>query len=274
MTDVKVPADLASAYEGLEDASSFPDAASLDRYRRLLVTRTAAQADFLIRRLPTGARILEVACGNGRLLVELAQRRAIAGALGVDLARSRIAFAERWAADESCDTLEFVVADALAYEFPPQYFAAGVVITGAFAYFEPLKPGSAALLATRLYDALEPKGLLCLEMYPHPGDRRLLAAVGGKARVWTELPAEDPWRFYLSDLSLDESGEILTHEKTFIHRLNGRVDAGRVERLYLYTEERVQELLVAASFRNVRFYEGWSEESYQGGEVMVVTAMK
>jgi 2-polyprenyl-3-methyl-5-hydroxy-6-metoxy-1,4-benzoquinol methylase len=100
MTDAKKGEDLASAYEGLEDASSFPDAASVERYRHLLVARTAIQADFLIRRIPAPARLLEVACGNGRLLIEMARRRAIASGLGLDVARSRIAFAERWAADE------------------------------------------------------------------------------------------------------------------------------------------------------------------------------
>src|SRR5205814_1989530 len=105
---------------------------------------------------------------------------------------------------------EFVAADVLAYELPPRKFTAAVVITGAFAYFEPIAPGSAALLAARLYQALEPEGLLCLEIYPHPDYARLLAVTGGKARIWAELPADDPWRFYLSDLSLDTSGEILT----------------------------------------------------------------
>ena len=274
MTDAGKPAGLATAYEGLEDATAFPDAASVDSYRRLLLERTAMQADFLMRRIPAHARLLEVACGNGRLLIELARRHAIGAGLGFDLARSRIAFAKRWAADEGCDTLEFAAADALACELPPQTFSAVAVITGAFGYFEPAASGSGNLLAARLYEALEQGGVLCFEIYPHPGHRRLLAVTGGKARIWSELSADDPWRFYLSDLALDESGEILTHEKTFIHRASGRVDAGRVERLYLYTTERLQELLAAASFRDVRFYEGWSEEPYQGGEIMVVTAAK
>jgi SAM-dependent methyltransferase len=274
MTDTGKTADSATAYEGLEDANAFPDAGSVDRYRQMLLARSATQADFLVRRMPAPARLLEIACGNGRLLIELARRGVIAGGLGLDVARSRIAFAERWAADESCDKLEFVAAEALTFELPLQSFAAVLVITGAFAYFEPLASGSESRLAKRLFEALEDDGLLCLEIYPHPGYRRVLAAMGGKARIWTELPADDPWRFYLSDLSLDDSGEILTHEKTFIHRLNGRVDAGRVERLYLYTQERVQELLSGVSFRDVRFYEGWKEEPYQGGEVMVVTATK
>jgi SAM-dependent methyltransferase len=158
MTDAKKGEDLASAYEGLEDASSFPDAASVERYRHLLVARTAIQADFLIRRIPAPARLLEVACGNGRLLIEMARRRAIASGLGLDVARSRIAFAERWAADEGWDTLEFVAADALTCELPPQSFASVLVITGAFAYFEPLASGSATLLAAKLYQALARAG--------------------------------------------------------------------------------------------------------------------
>ncbi len=73
-------------------------------------------------------------------------------------------------------------------------------------------------------------------------------------------------------MSLDKSGDVLTHEKTFVHRTNGTIDSGRNERLYLYTEERLAVLLADAGFGRVQAYEGWSREPYAGGEVMVVTA--
>jgi hypothetical protein len=88
------------------------------------------------------------------------------------------------------------------------------------------------------------------------------------------LPEDDPWRFYLSAISLDDSRQILTHEKTFIHRATGRVDTGRRERLYLYSDDAIAQLLAATGFREVVTYEGWSQTRYEGGEVMVVTAQK
>jgi SAM-dependent methyltransferase len=264
---------LAAAYQGLEDPRSFPDEASLERYRAALISRTRPQADFLAERLPPVARILEIACGNGRLLIELARRGAVETGIGLDLASSRIAFAESWASGIGLGGLQFEAADVLEQDLPPGPFAAVCCITGAFAYFEAAAPGAAAGLARGMAQVLEPGGLVCLEIYPHPQQRRLIEASEGKVRIWSELPKDDPWRFYLSELSLDASGEVLTHEKTFVHRTNGTIDSGRNERLYLYTEESLTAFMADAGFERVQAFEGWTREPYAGGEVMVVTAL-
>ena len=93
-------------------------------------------------------------------------------------------------------------------------------------------------------------------------------------QIWSELPPDDPWRYYLTDLSLDESRAILTHEKTFIHRTSGVVDTGRREWLHLYAVESLTRLLLAAGFDDIRAYEGWSTDPYESGEIMVVTALR
>jgi SAM-dependent methyltransferase len=263
--------ELAAAYEGLEDPRSFPDQAALERYRSALASRTVGQVDFLAERLPPDAHVLEIGCGNGRLLVELARRGSVAGGLGIDLAASRVDFARTWADALELNNLQFEVGDVLEQDLPKGPFAAVCCITGAFAYFDAVAPGSAAQLARRMAGVLEPGGVLCVEIYPHPAHKRLLDATEGNVRIWSELPEDDPWRFYLSDLSRD--GEILTHEKTFIHRTNGRIDSGRRERLYLYTEASLAKLLLDAGFEGLRAYEDWSSDSYAGGEVMVATAV-
>jgi SAM-dependent methyltransferase len=264
--------DIAAAYEGLEDPGSFPDRRSLDLYRASLLARTVPQAEFLAERLRPAARVLEIGCGNGRLLIELAERGVVEAGIGLDLASSRIEFARRWANDAGIASLRFDVADVLQKDLPVGPFAAVCCVTGTFAYFEAIAAGNGAEMASRLAGVLEPGGLLCLELYPHPEYRRLLKATDGRTRIWTELPAEDPWRFYLSALSLDEDSQVLTHEKTFIHRTNGIIDSGRRERLYLYTEKVLTKLLVEAGFEGIGAYEGWGAEPYAGGEVMVVTA--
>jgi SAM-dependent methyltransferase len=261
---------LAEAYEGLE--GSFADDAELETYRASMLERSAPQADFVEPWLSENARVLEVGAGNGRFLVELGRRGAIAEGLGLDLAQSRIAFAQKWARDEGLQNLSFEAADVFERSIPPGSYSAALCITGAFAYFEPIVAGSALRLARLLHDTLEPGGLLVLELYPHPRERALLEATGGEATTWKELDPEDPWRFYLSRYQLD--GDVLTHEKTFIHRTSGDVDQGRREQLYLYSAEDLQSLLDEAGFREIRLFEGWTGEPYTGGEQLVVTALK
>ena len=261
--------ELADAYEGLE--SAFPDDDARERYRTAMLARSAPQADFLVPRMREGERVLEVGCGNGRLLIELAQRGRIESALGLDLAASRIAFASEWAADAGVAVqLDFDTADALVHPLDEAPYSTALCVTGAFGYFEPALPGSAEQLASRLHAALAPGGLLCLELYPHPRERALVEAAGGSLRTWKELDEDDPWRFYLSDFRLD--GATLTHAKTFVHRHTGEIDSGRREALHLYSPDEVTGLLQSAGFGTVELFEGWGDQAYAGGPVMVVTA--
>ena len=263
---------LGAAYEGLE--SEFADPAAVAAYREAMRERSRPQADLLAPLLDPQRDVLEIGCGNGRLLIELSQRGAVNTGRGVDLARSRIAFAQAWADEEGANELSFVAGDALALELPDAGLGALVCITGAFAYFEPLAAGTAARLLATWHRALAAGGLLCLELYPHPEYVTLLRTTGGHARIWRELGPEDPWRFYLSELRLDPSTGVLTHDKTFVHRTSGAIDEGRRERLMLYSEAQLRELLGEAGFVDVAMREGWSEAAYDGGEVMLVLARR
>jgi SAM-dependent methyltransferase len=266
-----VLAEVADAYAGLEDSASFPNRGALERYRATLLERSREQADFLARRLRTPARALEFACGNGRLLVALATRGIVDSGVGTDIATSRIDFATAWAEELSLPGLRFVAEDLLETPVSGDCDLA-LCITGALGYFEPAEAGLGLTVTRRLHDALVPGGLACVELYPHPGYRRLLGHTDGEARIWHELPMGDPWRFYLSHLRLD--GDVLTHAKTFVHRHDGSIDEGRRERLLLYTPASLTTLLEQAGLEDIRLYEGWSEQRYAGGEVIVATAKR
>jgi SAM-dependent methyltransferase len=267
--------DITSAYQGVETLAGFaPDA--LEAYRAKLLESSAGQVAHLRARLPAGARIAEVASGNGRLLVALAQAGVLAEGVGVEIARSRVAFAERWASDAGVRGVTFTAGDALATAYPRDLDAA-VCITGAFAYFEPMRAGAAAELLHALHAALKPGGLLVLELYPHPQWRSAMDAVGGdELRTWHELPPEDPWRFYLSDLRWDRQTGILHHRKLFVHRTSGAIDDSRREHLRLYTLEELSALLAEAGFGDVEAAGGWDGEPYDdaASELLVVSARR
>lgn len=262
---------VAAAYQGLERPESFTDSAARDRYRAELLQRSADQVAFLRARLPARCAVVEAACGNGRLLVGLALAGGLEAAFGFDIAGSRIDFATQWADDLGLgQRLRLEVADALTVPLSPQAFDGAVLITGALGYFGPADPDLPAVLLSRLRAALRPEGLLVLELYPHVRERRLLEAADGDLRLWRELPDDDPWRFYLSHLRLE--GDVLVHDKTFVHRTTGLVDEGRREHLTLYSPDQVRALLASTGFIEVELYDGWSDRPYAGGETLVVTA--
>jgi SAM-dependent methyltransferase len=258
---------LTAAYEGLE--ATFPDRATLNAYRARMLARSAEQAKLISGLLQHGS-VFEIGCGNGRLLIELARRGGLRLGVGIDTAHSRIEFARKWAQELLLDALNFEQADVLDYEPPDRTYDAIVCITGTFAYFEPLIGTAATALLRRWAGALRPGGLLVLELYPHPELVRLLAVASDRLRLWQELEAGDPWRFYLSELWLDDG--ILVHEKTFIHRTTGEIDAGRRERLMLYTQQQITGLLADAGLTEIVCRDGWTDRPYCGSETMVVTA--
>src|SRR4051812_3867908 len=266
-------AGIAAAYEGLERLDSFADADALERYRSAALERTREQADLVGRRLPPGGRVLEIGSGNGRLLIELAQRGALARGLGIELSASRTAFAQEWARAVGVDDrLELLTGDASELSLEEGAWDVATVITGTFAYFDAVAPGSAAALLAQLRRALQPGGTLVLELYPHPAERRLLNAAGGALQTWRELDRDDPWRFYLSALTLDE--DVLTHAKTFVHRQTGAIDEGRSERLVLYTPETIRGALTAAGFGGITLLDGWGDAGYADGDRLVVLATR
>jgi SAM-dependent methyltransferase len=264
--------EIARAYEGLEER--FADRAELEAYRAAMLDRSAAQAALIDARLPATGPLLEIGAGNGRLLVALAAL-GHGDALGIELSRSRTAFARAWAEELGLAGVRVETGDALQAELPPGRFAAALCITGALGYFAPATPDGDRRLLEQLRDALAPGGLLVLELYPHAEDRRILAAAGGALRRWSELPEPDPWRFYLSDLELDGDSAVLTHRKTFIARDGGAIDAGRVERLRLFDPDSLRALLAAVGgFSAPELLADWDGGPYDGGDVLVALARR
>jgi hypothetical protein len=111
--------DFAATYEGLEDPTSFPTPASLERYRRGLLARTAPQADFLTRHLPPAARILEIAEDLPRQVV-IGERLRGRGAIseGSDRPRRVTRGRSKLGAGRAPGRASLQAADALRYELP------------------------------------------------------------------------------------------------------------------------------------------------------------
>lgn len=219
--------------------------------------------------------MVEIGAGNGRLLIALARQGLLREAVGIDVSPSRIEFARRWAEELGLSLIRFQVADALADELP-DHVDLIACITGTFAYFDAIRQGAGAQLLGRARDALAPGGALVVELYPHAALRRMLeSADGHELRLWQELPADDPWRFYLSHLSFSSQNQILTHSKTFIHRTSGEIDAGRREHLRLYDETTIRQELEAAGYREIAAYGDWTGRPHRpDDERLIVTARR
>jgi SAM-dependent methyltransferase len=266
--------DIFRAYQGVEELAHF-DATGLRAYREDLLRRSAEQIAFIADLLNQDADVLELATGNGRLLIGLSREASIRRGIGIDIARSRVEFAAAWAREEQAHQLDFAVSNALTHPLPRSLDAA-ICITGAFAYFDAIRAGAGVELLRRIHAVMRPGGSLVLELYPHPVWRRQLDIVpGGELRIWQELSEPDPWRFYLSHVSLSRSNEMLTHSKTFIHRDAGKIDDARREHLRLYTLESIRAEIIAANFAEPELYGDWSRgPATDSSEILIAVSRR
>ncbi|MGO8948654.1 MAG: class I SAM-dependent methyltransferase [Ktedonobacterales bacterium] len=108
-------------------------------------------------RLPTGARVLDVACGSGASALPAAERVGPGGAvLGIDLADQLLALGRAKAAARGLAQLEFQVGDMEHLEFPADSFDAIICIFGIF--FVTDMEG----LVAALWDLVRPGGQLAI----------------------------------------------------------------------------------------------------------------
>jgi SAM-dependent methyltransferase len=236
---------LAAAYEGVESLDRFASTAELHDYRRGLIEKTELELGFIRREVgERKLRVLELGTGGGRLLIALALAGMLWSGMGVDLARSRVTSARRWAADLGLDNVEFVVGDVLE----PETWLAGefdliVGISNLLGYLRPVRHDALSEVLRRCYRSLAPGGCLLLEFYQLTERRRqILALSDNRLRTWMPLPAWDRFAYYLSDFDYDPASGVLHHEKTFIGR-DGSIDTGRVEELSFHTRDEVLEWL-------------------------------
>lgn len=249
-------------YEGVEAGPWTPS--QLKVYRESLLNKSKEFVD-LINNYHVGGSVFEVGTGNGRLLMALADAGVLETGYGVDTSTSRIAFANQWAKDSGIN-IHFRV-ENFPHMVMPGYFDLAVCITGCFNYF-PLEKARELLLA------------LCgiadhslFELYYPPKKVQALLQYESVVRVWDELPATDPWEFYLHEWSVREDGGYL-HKKVFIDmgylQIKTKVTPHprkidrREEVLYYYTPEEFSGMLRDAGFKKQCY------NNYDGDRLVVI----
>src|SRR5712691_8995952 len=192
-----------TGYDGVELPERFPTAAALEAYRRLLLEQTERETALVARHLGhRKLRVMDLCSGNGRFLVKLALEGMLDFGLGVEISRSRVAFAQDWLRDLGLQAVQAVCADALEFhDFDPASFDLVSCIGDTFSYFAPVRENAPVQALATMRRALVPTGCVLLHVYQVSEKRKqILALNDGKLRVWRPLPPEDRFAYYLSDI--------------------------------------------------------------------------
>jgi SAM-dependent methyltransferase len=154
-------------------------------------TRTLAETDFLVRRLPLPAfrRVLDACCGRGRHSRQLATRGY--RVLGIDVDAEAVADAQRLTEDAEFRQLDVRELGSLGGEFD-----AVVSLGQTFGLFD--ADTNAAVLAA-MRDRLRPGGRIVLDVFDRRFVEGTVAVSTGRIRIHLDEGGAFEWLLYTPD---------------------------------------------------------------------------
>jgi ubiquinone/menaquinone biosynthesis C-methylase UbiE len=201
------------------------------------------------------ASILDVACGPGRHVLELARRRY--DATGLDVTAAFLEVARHRAATEGLH-IQLLAADMRRFDLPKQ-FDGVLSMSTSFGYFE--NPDDDILVLENVYRALKPGGVFLMELLSKEVAARTL-----QPRSWME----DGGTILLTEQRISNEWNWMHHRLVFIQEdVRQSFDLGH--RLYAASELRF--LLQRTGFERVNLYGSLEGEPYdEGASTLVLVA--
>lgn len=217
--------------------------------------------------LKEGSQILDVTCGPGLYVVELARRGCLV--TGVDFSPAAMAHARALAASEGVTAqCTFIQQDVRHMRYPEASFEAALFLYGQLAVFT---KAEAQTLLERIAQALKPGGKLCVELLNQ-------ARVDKKDSTWwftdhTGLWGDAPF-LHLGERFWDAETETSIERFQIIH-----LETGELTEVHLCDQTYAVETMVAmmkdAGFEAVDVYLDWdSLPLYAAPEWIVYIAHK
>jgi D-alanine-D-alanine ligase len=201
-----------------------------------------------ILKLSEDSVILDLACGQGRHILELA-RRGYKNVFGMDRSHYLIRKAKQTNATEKL-SVNFKEGDARRLPYPSDSFDVVMILGNSFGYFESIEDDMKIL--REIFRVLKPYGRFLIDV----ADGNYLKA-HYNPRSWEWI---DKNHFVCRERSLASDNERLISREVISNIKKGvLVDQFYAERLY--TKEKLQEILTSSGFKNVIFHDKYKTDS-------------
>lgn len=251
-------------YDGVDDIKEFRQE-ELFRYRSALIKRSIDEANFISKWLKDDKNVVfDIGCGNGRIYFCLNKKGKNIDYYGVDISKSRISFAKRWANDLKITNALFYNLDFFRENIPNKLTADIVlVLTGLMNYFGYTKEYDFFL--KKLKNHLKKGSIVIFELFNKVEIRNKLKDKDQSYRIWVEFPSSDRYRFGLHEFSL--SGRTVIDKKKHIKRDLSAIDEDRIEYIYIYKDEEIENILNRFGFSVKEVYSSFLFEKYVSNQV-------
>ena len=207
-----------------------------------LITQNEVELFTSILNMPKESAILDLACGQGRHSIELAQR-GYTNVTGLDRSHYLIRKAKSAVQQEGLK-LTFKEGDARKLPFPPDTFDVVMILGNSFGYFESNEDD--AMILKEVFRVMKPGGTFLIDV----ADGSYLRT-HFQARSWEWI---DKKYFVCRERSLAKDNERLISREIISHVEKGIiVDQFYAERLYSY--EMLTNIFTKSGYQNVKFHD-------------------
>lgn len=250
------------SYEGAELLSNFPDRKSLEVYRRKKLDSCRPAVEFVKSLFGRTITVFEIGSGNSKLLYNLWLCGLLERGFGVEVSRSRHAFAEAWKKELNANAVSNINADILEMKIENyRNVDLFVCVDITFQFFYPIQKDSDARLLRQICSSLKAGGYLILELWSMENTAKGIALGNGVYRAWEEFDAADPFRYSLHHYSFDADGNVIL-KKTFLPRDSSKPVSVMTNVLRPYSSEKISEMLHSAGFQEVKIYSDFELNAY------------
>jgi len=249
------------AYEGVEDLKTFRSQEAIKEYRQERKNFSSGAVSFLSKRIEDKKLIsvLDIGSGSSSFLYTLHDAGILSNGMGIEISKTRHAFAEQWKRDGQYLSITNVNKDVSKVSFKGRKFDICTILDSTFTYLFPVDINKPKEVLKAVKSVLNKRGWLILDMHSFV-DAKCNCKATGVHYYWQELPESNKFRYslYRQNILLDD---VLSTESRYIYR-DKPGDTKKTEYSKMYTAVELKRMVLEAGFQKPLFYGGYDESTY------------
>ncbi|NQY24983.1 MAG: hypothetical protein HRT41_13225 [Campylobacteraceae bacterium] len=215
--------------------------------------------------------ICEIGSGNSKLLYKLEQNNMINNAIGIEISRSRYLFAEKFKKYVKSEKVTNINKNIFNVTFEKKFqIIVGVDIV--FQLITAIQNGYEEKLLSWIDNNLDENGYLILELWSFESIIKQLHMNDNVLHIWSEFAVSDPFKYVLSDLSIDKDKNIIWNKKFIKRDSHGESFFNNI--LKPYSKDLIVEILKKHNFKDIKIYDSWDKEDDCEKDEYIVVAKK
>jgi SAM-dependent methyltransferase len=250
------------SYDEVENLANFANGQEIELYRQERLNSVSDTANFIRKNIYKSVplSVLDIGSGSSCLLYRLKDERMLERGVGVELSKSRHAFAEKWKEAGHYREITNTNIDAREFQAAPGTFDLCTVLDHTFALFYPVDTAMPENMLKKIHALLKPQGILILEITLFAKANKIWEVTDNYTE-WTELPVTNKFRYALYSTTYDKKNDIIRAESRYLFR-NNLQEKQKVEFYKKYDLSSLTEILKKFYFQINEIFENFQGKSF------------